>query len=478
MAGETDGKPRDPTDKDTATPAAPADSASGSLAPDDPTRAAGRRGRGAARREPATIDLEAGSVAEGTGVAVPAVEPSASAEPAPADMPEPPLVAAAEAAASSAAPMADASTGPASAGDADIDRAPDAPRPDDAAAAAAQEREPELSGIAASPADRAPVPPPPAPPPPARRPGPGAPVAVGLAGGVIGAGLVALLMSLVGPGADTPDRLTALETAVGDRATRRTVEALEKRAQAAEAALQGLRGDLSGLAGRPQVAPGDVTMLGQRVDRLDRAVAQLAARPAPSGDAQAQAPVQLPPVVVAGRESAALAVAMLIRDAVSRGAPFARELAALQAGGADPALAARLKPFAESGAPQAPALAATFAPQAAALARPPDPGASAGVVDRVTALIGGAVRIRPVGEPAGEKPGAIGARAETALKRGDLAAALKDLDTLPAESRATVQPFVDRLRARVAAGQAADSLVAAAVEQVIAATASSGVPTR
>jgi hypothetical protein len=256
------------------------------------------------------------------------------------------------------------------------------------------------------------------------------------------------------------------------------VEALEKRAQAAEAALQGLRGDLSGLAGRPQVAPGDVTMLGQRVDRLDRAVAQLAARPAPSGDAQAQVPVQLPPVVVAGRESAALAVAMLIRDAVSRGAPFARELAALQAGGADPALAARLKPFAESGAPQAPALAATFAPLAAALARSPDPGASAGVVDRVTALIGGAVRIRPVGEPAGEKPGAIGARAETALKRGDLAAALKDLDTLPAESRASVQPFIDRLRARVAAGQAADSLVAAAVEQVIAATASSGVPTR
>jgi hypothetical protein len=88
------------------------------------------------------------------------------------------------------------------------------------------------------------------------------------------------------------------------------------------------------------------------------------------------------------------------------------------------------------------------------------------------------VRIRPVGEPAGEKPGAIGARAETALKRGDLAAALKDLDTLPAESKGAVQPFVDRLRARVAAGQAADSLVAAAVEQVIAATASSGVPTR
>jgi hypothetical protein len=321
----------------------------------------------------------------------------------------------------------------------------------------------------------APLPPPA---PVARGAGRGAALALGLVGGVLGAGLVALVMTLVGPGADTPDRLTALETAVGDKATRRVTDALDKRAQAAEAALQGLRGDLSGLAGRPQVAPGDVTMLGQRVDRLDRAIAQLAARPATTGDAQPQAPVPLPPVVVAGRESAALAVAMLIRDAVARGAPFGRELAALEAGGADPALVTQLKPFAAAGAPQAPALATAFAPLAAQLARVPDPGSSAGVMDRVTALIGGAVRIRPIGEAAGEKPGAVGARAEAALKRGDLAVALKDLEALPAEARAPVQPFVDRLRARVAAGQAADTLVAAAVEQVIAATASSGVPTR
>ncbi|MCZ8097731.1 MAG: hypothetical protein O9972_07435 [Burkholderiales bacterium] len=474
MAGETDGKPRDPSDKDAATPSAPAEVVSGGPGPDDAGRPAGRRARGGARREPTTIDLEAGQVAESASV----VEATAPVEPAVAAASE--MTPYAEAgAASQTGPIAEASAVPTPASE----PAPEAARLDDPGPAAPPETEPERNAFAASPAPLPvdPSPPdhvPPVPPPPARRPGIGAPLAVGLAGGVIGAGLVALLMSLIGPGADTPDRLSALETAVGDRATRRTVEALEKRAQASEAALQGLRGDLSGLAGRPQVAPGDVTMLGQRVDRLDRAIAQLAARPAPSGDAQAQAPVQLPPVVVAGRESAALAVAMLIRDAVSRGAPFARELAALQAGGADPALAARLKPFAESGAPQAAALAATFAPLAAALARSPDPGASAGVVDRVTALIGGAVRIRPVGEPAGEKPGAIGARAETALKRGDLAAALKDLDTLPAESRASVQPFVDRLRARVAAGQAADSLVAAAVEQVIAATASSGVPTR
>jgi hypothetical protein len=462
MAGDTDGKPRDPADKDA-------------------TAAGGRRSRGVARREPTTIDLAPVSVTEVAAAESPSggattadvataatdpepatgADPMARPDPSSPDAltsgPEPAPPATTDTPTANVEPPTETADAAPPAGDPDPVRASERPAPEDSVA---------------------PAPPPMPAPPPARRPGLAAPLAVGLAGGVIGAGLVALVMSLIGPGADTPDRLTALETAVGDRATRRTTEALEKRAQAAETALQGLRGDLTGLAARPQVAPGDVTMLGQRVDRLDRAVAQLAARPAPSGEAQAQAPVQLPPVVVAGRESAALAVAMLIRDAVSRGTPFARELAALEAGGADPALAARLKPFAQSGAPPAPALAAAFAPQAAALARMPDPGASAGVVDRVTALIGGAVRIRPVGEPAGEKPGAIGARAETALKRGDLAAALKDLETLPAESKAGVQPFVDRLRARVAAGQAADSLVTAAVEQVIAVTASSGVPTR
>ncbi len=242
------------------------------------------------------------------------------------------------------------------------------------------------------------------------------PLGLGLVGGAVGAGLVALLLALAGPNADTPDRLTALEASVGDKATRRTAEALEKRAQTAEQALQALRGDLAALQSRPQLAPGDLTPLTQRIDRLDRAVAQLAARPAGGGEAAAAAPVPLPPVVVAGKESAALAVAMLIRDAVGRGTPYARELAALEASGADAAQVARLKPLAASGAPQAPALAAAFAPLAATLARGPEPAPNAGVVDRMTALIGGAVRIRPVGEAAGETPAAVGARAEAALR--------------------------------------------------------------
>lgn len=505
MAGETDGKPQDPAARDT-----------GSGDSDDrAARAAGRRGRGTGRREPATIELQAETIAEAASTAVPedphiaAVERAAPpAEPVvpAADLPPVPhpfgLPEATHAAATDASAGPDAVIGsPAAAGASGGTAAGDQPAGQVAQAAAGTGSDDTRSAAERTDepvAARAPLPetveapaaqstlahdiPASAPmPPPAsagRGAGRGAALALGLVGGVLGAGLVAIVMTLVGPGADTPDRLTALETAVGDKASRRVTDALDKRAQAAETALQGLRGDLSGLAGRPQVAPGEVTTLGQRVDRLDRAIAQLAARPAATGDAQAQAPVQLPPVVVAGRESAALAVAMLIRDAVARGAPFARELAALEAGGADPALVARLKPFAAGGAPQAPALAAAFAPLAAELARVPDPGASAGVVDRVTALIGGAVRIRPVGEPAGEKPGAVGARAETALRRGDLAAALKDLEALPGEARAPVQPFVDRLRARVAAGQAADTLVAAAVEQVLAATASPGVPTR
>ncbi|MHB2168425.1 COG4223 family protein [Alsobacter sp. R-9] len=311
-----------------------------------------------------------------------------------------------------------------------------------------------------------------------RGPSVGVPIAMGIVGGIIGAGLIGSVLMLVGPFADLPDRLTSIETNVGDRAPRKAMEAVEKRAQAAEAALQSLRTDLTALAGRPQVAPGDITALTQRIERLDRATAQLASRAPAPADGSAPPPAPLPPVVVAGKESAALAVAMLIRDAVGRGAPYGRELAALEAGGADAATVAKLKPFAASGAPQAPALATAFAPLAVSLASGPAAPANAGVVDRVSTFLSGVVRVRPIGEATGEKPAAIGARAEAALRRGDLAAAAKDLEALPPESRATVQPFLDRLKARLAAGQAADALVATAVEQVIAATAASGVPTR
>ena len=70
------------------------------------------------------------------------------------------------------------------------------------------------------------------------------------------------------------------------------------------------------------------------------------------------------------------------------------------------------------------------------------------------------MKVRPVGNAQGEDAPAIAARAEAALRRGDLAAALDALQRLPEADRRQAQPFIDTLTARVAAGQAADALVA------------------
>lgn len=430
----------------------------------------GRKGR-RPEREPATIDLTAERIADTT----PADSAPAEAAPSPPATPPPGTEPVAEAIAA-VPPDADATpseAAPTQAADAapPVEPAPEpAPEPAGEAPAAPPEAAPE--------AIAEPAPPPPVP---VRQPRPqrGLPMALGFGGGLAGGAVMVLLLTFVGPFADAPDRITALEASVGDKATRRAVDALDKRVATAESAAQALRTDIDGLSRRPALAPSDLAPLTQRLDRLDRAVAQLAARPAEGGGGNATpAPVQLPPVVVAGRESAALAVAMLVRDAVGRGVPYAREIAALDASGLQPDAVARLKPLATEGAPTPAALAAAFAPLAVKLASVPEPPPSAGWVDRLTAWAGRVVKVRPVGNVAGDDPGAIGARTEAALRRGDLAAAQAALAALPAASRPTVQSFADRLAARIAAGQAADSLVAAAVDQVIAATASTGVPAR
>ena len=425
----------------------------------------GRKGR-RPEREPATIDLTAERITDAAPAPDAAsTEPAAPVRTVPATGPATTGPAPAEA----AAPTESAAASP-DEGERPAAQTPAEPTPEPAAAA-----EPPPETLAEPVAE--PLPPPPVP---VRqvRPQRGLPMALGFAGGLAGGAIIVLLLMFVGPLADAPDRIAALEGAVGDKATRRTVDVLDKRVATAESAAQALRTDIDSLSRRPALAPSDLSPLTQRLDRLDRAVAQLAARPAEGEGAAAQAPVQLPPVVVAGRESAALAVAMLVRDAVGRGTPFAREIAALEVSGLQPDAIARLKPLAAEGAPTPVALASAFAPLAVKLATVPEPPPSAGWADRLTAWANRVVKVRPVGNAAGDDPAAIGARTEAALRRGDLAAAQTALSSLPAPSRSTVQSFADRLAARVAAGQAADSLVAAAVDQVIAATASTGVPAR
>jgi hypothetical protein len=300
------------------------------------------------------------------------------------------------------------------------------------------------------------------------------PAAAGLVGGLAGAGFVALALMLWGGAGDINDRLTNLETGVGEKATRRTVEALEKRVAATEADAKTARSDLDAALKRlppdPAAALAQVT---ERLDKVESGVGALESRPAQAAPSPPPAPP--PPVPALGaRESAVMSVAWLTRDALTRGVPYARELEALKAAKVDAAALAPLEPFAHKGAPTVAALSAQFTPLAERIANPPAPPAEGGLLERMQARIGGLYKVRPLGEAQGDAPAAVAARADLALKRGALADAVAELEKLPADVKPTVASFLDAARARLAAGLAADALVTASVDQVLAATQSGG----
>ncbi|MCP8938741.1 hypothetical protein NK718_09465 [Alsobacter sp. SYSU M60028] len=396
-------------------------------------------------REPATLDLTARHVAD--------AEPTPESDPAAADPAPDPLM--------PSAPERDATVAPGEPATADA-----APPPvDSELPSAPPDVEPEPA-----PFGRSEPPPAVATQPPPRL---GRAALAGFGGGVLAVLLTGVALFTAGPLADLSDRLASLETAVGERAPRRGLEAVEKRAAAIEAAQQQARADIDKLDARQPPPPVDLAPLTQRLAAVERGLREASPGPAP---AQPAAPVA-PPPPTASPETARLAVAMLARDELAQGRPYARELAALEGAGADAQLVAALKPFAASGAPTPARLAADFAPVRDALTRPPE-AAAGSVLDRATAAVLRVVKVRPVGQAPGDEPPAIAARTEDALRKGDLPAAAEALQRLPERDRAAAQPFLDRLRARIAAGQAADAILTKAVDDVLAVMKASGGPAR
>ncbi|WP_460449757.1 uroporphyrinogen-III synthase [Alsobacter sp. SYSU BS001988] len=438
----------------------------------DTPRADGRR-KGASRREPQVIDLTAQQAAETpSGAAGPLPPEPAASAPNPAESPPPEPTPVETAGTAEPAPEAIRAAGEGEPLD-----------PTLADASAREEAEivtPKPDETEAPPRPVGPSVPPVGPSraePPARSGAGGVgfvvPAAAGLVGGLAGAGFVALALMLWGGAGDINDRLTNLETGVGEKATRRTVEALEKRVAATEADAKAARSDLDAALKRlppdPAAALAQVT---ERLDKVETGVGALEARPAPAAPPP---PAPPPPAPALGaRESAVMSVAWLTRDALNRGAPFARELDALKAAKVDPAALAPLEPFAQKGAPTVASLSAQFTPLAERIANPPEPPAQGGVLERMQARIGGLYKVRPLGEAQGDSPAAVAARADLSLKRGALADAVAELDRLPADVKPTVASFLDAAKARLAAGRAADALVTASVDQVLAATQSGG----
>jgi hypothetical protein len=176
-----------------------------------------------------------------------------------------------------------------------------------------------------------------------------------------------------------------------------------------------LAGDTSDLA--PQL-----TTLDQRIAKLEATLPELSTAIDRSS---------------ASAKSGAAAIAFAnLRNAVAAGRPYAAELAALKSLIPDSGDLGVLPSHAETGIPTVAALASDLTKLAETSAAPAPAPAQTSILDSMMASAKSAISIRRIGADAtGDEPAAVLARAEAALNQGDLAAAIKEVESLPAQER-------------------------------------------
>lgn len=226
------------------------------------------------------------------------------------------------------------------------------------------------------------------------------------------------------------DRLDSVQTAVATLAA--------KLGALAEARLSG---DASG-------SSPDLAALDQRIAKLEAALPDLS-KTIGQGTASANS------------GAAAIAFANL-REAVGAGRPYTVELAALHTLAPGIGDLGALPARAETGIPTVAELARAFQTVAEASVPTPATPTDESFFDSVIASAKSAVKIRRIdAEETGDTAGAVLARAATHLKQGDVAAAVKEVDALPAPARDAFAGWLEDAHARISADATLSTLQSA-----------------
>lgn len=298
----------------------------------------------------------------------------------------------------------------------------------------------------------------------------------GLVGGVVGAGLVMLAMSVTTP-AVTPEQVAQLQSRVEalqnaatelDRKAVAASDAAAKAGAAAQAATARANevaaaqapepGAIAGLNAQAQRAEAAASAVGQQLERATARIgtvetlAKAAAAPSPQALAAAR-------IVLAER----------VQSSLASGQPFANDVAALAKGGGAPEQLAALNAVAASGAPTKDALLSQLRRHRAMFAREIMP-ASAGWQERLLGLASRIVSIRPVGDTGANDPATLPIRLENAIAKGDIVAASALWGQLPEPARRASADFGGALQKRAAA----DAAIAKIAQDAVAALGVAG----
>jgi hypothetical protein len=157
----------------------------------------------------------------------------------------------------------------------------------------------------------------------------------------------------------------------------------------------------------------------------------------------------------AGAKSAAVAIAFAnLRAAVSDGRPYAAELDTIGALAPSVGDLGLLPAYAETGIPTLPELGRSFTTASDNALATASSTAGGSLVDNLLASAQSLVTIRRIDEaPAAEGPAATLTRAKAALDQGDLAAAVKEIETLDGAMREAFSAWLGEARAQLGADQ-------------------------
>jgi hypothetical protein len=263
------------------------------------------------------------------------------------------------------------------------------------------------------------------------------PILSGFIGLLVGALALALVFLFVRGGslADIGGRAGGSDPAISERVDHllKIVAELEKRLATVESRPAPQTIDLASFTARiegMENSLSDLRKLGEQAQ-----TANVAAIEAVNGRIAALESRLIAPPRSPAANAAEIVALGALRDAVLAGAPFEKELAAVRSLLGDRATTlAPFEPSAHEGLPTIAKLSARFAELAPKLAREQD--TAEGYFARLWASAAHLVEVRPAGEVEGTSTGAIVARMEERLKRGDLAAALEEGGHLPVAARA------------------------------------------
>lgn len=250
--------------------------------------------------------------------------------------------------------------------------------------------------------------------------------------------------------------------------------ALSGRVDEAEAAIAGLRGQISALSGQPGVEGGslsDAAVSGLRAELAmlnDKASAAIDDRIAPLEEEVAALDARLSTAeesvsagAAVGKEAASAAAFAALSTTVSSAAPYSKELETfLSVSGAESPEV--LTASAATGVASLSSLTSTFPDAAnAAISAATLASAGEGYANQALAWVKSRVAIRPAKEEEGVAPAAVLSRAEARLNEGALKAALAELDALPTVSREAMGDWLARAEKRAAVDASLSDLATA-----------------